>query len=472
MNSPLRLAFASASPRVTTRRTPVVSLVIYALVALAWVLLCARAIVLDNVWAWSAGIAYILYDTALTLLVAWMTLPLLRVAHAVVAPVRRPTIGIIVAAHNEASQLPATLQAIAAQTLAADCVLIADDGSHDGTAMLLADRYGLSADSTKGPGTLRWLQLPHRGKASALNAALSVIDTDIVVTLDADTSLATDALEAIARAFAADERLVGAGGIIVPRCDVSLSGRVMQFFQTYEYIRNMMSRFAWMRGNCLLLISGAFAAYRTDALRQVGGFDPRSLVEDYEVTHRMHRYSAEHGLDWKLSMIGAAQAHTEAPSDAGAFLRQRRRWFAGFLQTQYWNRDMTGNRRYGAVGLLMLPVKTLDALQPIYGLLSFVILLALIASGQGNVALTVGGLIGAKIVFDFAAFLWTVHLYRRITGRRTDANYPMALLAALIEPFSFQLLRHLGAAMGWIAFLRGSREWGEAARSVAPDPAE
>jgi cellulose synthase/poly-beta-1,6-N-acetylglucosamine synthase-like glycosyltransferase len=466
MTRSLRDAFAAASPRVTLRRMPILSFVIYAAVALAWVALFLRALALDTVWAWSAGIAYILYDTVLTLLVLGMTWPLLRGHRQPLAPSGRPTIGIIVAAHNEAPQLPATLAAIAAQTHGADRVLIADDGSSDGTAAMLSERYGLSPDGT-GPTMLRWLQLSHRGKAAALNAALAAIDTEIVVTIDADTLLEPGALQAIEEAFAADARLVGAGGIIVPFCDATLSGRTLQFFQTYEYIRNIISRFAWMRGNCLLLISGAFAAFRTDALREVGGFDPRSLVEDYELTHRLHRYSAEHARGWRLEMIGAAQARTEAPSRVSAFLRQRRRWFAGFLQTQFWNRDMTGNRRYGAVGLLMLPVKALDTLQPIYGLLSFAILISLVVSGRGLAALAVGALIGAKIAFDFVAFLWTVHLYRRLTGRIADASYPMALVAALIEPFSFQLLRHSGAALGWLAFLRGRRDWGYAARSVA-----
>jgi cellulose synthase/poly-beta-1,6-N-acetylglucosamine synthase-like glycosyltransferase len=471
----LRSAFVAASPRLTLRATPALSVAIYAAVALAWLLLVGRALSLDNVWAWSAGIAYILYDTVLTLLVVGMTWSFRRAPSAPLATVPRPTLGVIIAAHNEALQLPATLDAIFAQSIAADVVLIADDGSRDGTALVLEGRYGLIGGGVSvAYPLLRLMQLPHRGKAVALNAALGAIATDIVVTIDADTRLAPDALEAIAAAFAADRNLVGAGGVLVPFCAPTPSGRVLQFFQTYEYIRNMISRFAWMRGNCLLLISGAFAAFRTDALRAVGGFDTRSLVEDYELTHRMHRYSAEHALGWRLAMIGGAQARTEAPSEVSAFLRQRRRWFAGFLQTQYWNRDMTGNPRFGAVGLLMLPVKALDTLQPIYGLLSFAILIALIASGRSAAAFSVAGLIGAKIVFDFAAFLWSVHLYRRITGGRIETSYGMALLAALIEPFSFQLLRHSGAAWGWIAFLSGSREWGVAARAEAAEeqPAE
>lgn len=470
MTLSLRAAFDAASPRVTPRRTPVISLLIYLAVLAAWALLFGRALWLDNIWAWSAGIVYILYDTVLMALVAWTTWPLRHAAdQPVAAPAHaRPTLGIVIAAHNEALHLPATLDAIFAQSIQPDAILIADDGSTDDTAWMLADRYGLTATqpSTAHP-TLRWLQLPHQGKAQALNSALLTIETDIVVTLDADTFLEPGALDSISAAFAADDKLVAAGGILVPFCDSSPTGRAMEFFQTYEYIRNIISRFAWMRINSLLLISGAFAAFRRAPLIAVGGFDAKCLVEDYELTHRLHRYSVDHGLGWRLAMVGGALARTEAPSRVTAFLRQRRRWFAGFLQTQYWNRDMTGNGFYGLLGTRMLPIKALDTLQPIYGLTAFALLVLLIVTGKGAVALSVGGLILAKICADFIAFLWSIHLYRQITGNRTNANFGAAFVAAILEPFSFQLLRHAGAAWGWIAFLRGSGGWGVSARSVA-----
>jgi cellulose synthase/poly-beta-1,6-N-acetylglucosamine synthase-like glycosyltransferase len=108
-------------------------------------------------------------------------------------------------------------------------------------------------------------------------------------------------------------------------------------------MRNFIARFAWMRADSLLLISGAFASFKRDALVDVGGFDPQCLVEDYELIHRLRRYSVDHGLGWDVRVVGDARARTDAPDNLGSFLRQRRRWFAGFLQTQYWNRDMTGN---------------------------------------------------------------------------------------------------------------------------------
>ena len=36
----------------------------------------------------------------------------------------------------------------------------------------------------------------------------------------------------------------------------------------------------------------------------------------------------------------------------------------------------------------------------------------------------------------------------------------MALLASILEPFSFQLMRHGGAALGWLYFLLTRSEFG------------
>ena len=470
MTQPLTAAFNAASPRITPRPMPLPSLLIYLAVLAMWLLLFSRAFWLDNIWAWSAGIVYVAYDTLLMLFVVWQTFPLRGTRGPDADPASaaaRLSVGLVIAAHNEAHNLPAMLAAITRQSDPPDLILIADDGSSDKTAQVLQDDYGLvpAPFGTIGDGrvaipSLRWLRLPHQGKARALNAALVLMKTDIVVTLDADTFMADDAVAEIRQAFAADPRLVAAGGILVPVCDATASGRVMQWFQTYEYIRNIVSRFAWMRTNSLLLISGAFAGFRREALVAVGGFDPDCLVEDYELTHRLHRHAIDHGLDWRLRMVGSALARTEAPSDVATFLRQRRRWFAGFLQTQYWNRDMTGNRRYGALGMRMLPIKALDTLQPIYGLTAFALLLVVLVTGKFDIALPVFGIITAKIAGDFAVYLWTVHIYRRVTGGRTETTIAAAMLAAICEPFSFQLLRHAGAAWGWIAFLRGNNEWG------------
>jgi len=215
-----------------------------------------------------------------------------------------------------------------------------------------------------------------------------------------------------------------------------------------------------MRAHSLLLISGAFACFRRDAVLAVGGFDPECLVEDYELIHRLRRYSFDRDLGWDVRVIGTAKARTDAPSTLGSFLRQRRRWFAGFLQTQYWYRSMIGNRRYGTLGTLMLPVKAFDTVQPLYGLAAFGLLLAFLFGGRFTIVLPVLAIILAKIAIDLAFQSWSLHLYRRWSGDRTSSSFGMALLASIVEPFSFQLMRHGGATLGWLYFLLRRNEWG------------
>jgi cellulose synthase/poly-beta-1,6-N-acetylglucosamine synthase-like glycosyltransferase len=237
--------------------------------------------------------------------------------------------------------------------------------------------------------------------------------------------------------------------------------RFFQWFQTYEYIRAFCSRIAWSREDALLLVSGAFAGFRRDALVAVGGFDPECLVEDYELIHRLHRHGADHRQGWRVSVLPGPRATTDAPASLPGFLRQRRRWFAGFLQTQYWNRDMTFNGRYGAVGRWMLPIKALDTMQPVFGLTAFGLLIAFAAVGRLTILLPVLGVILGKIAIDVGFYLWWVRLYARWTGTpATRTSFGLALLAALAEPFSFQLLRHVGAVWGWGAFLTRRHSWG------------
>ena len=454
------------SPRFSPPPTPLRSRLIHGAALALWVVLFARAFGGGGLFAWSAGLAYIVYDTVLLGFVFWHTLKLLRPAPAIPATPLPPAT-IIVAAHNEAAVLPITLAALFAQTSPASTILIADDGSSDATAALLSGAYGLpqpemgamSAPSPTHP-TLRWLRLPQGGKARALNTACAEADTELVMTVDADTMLEPGALAAMQAAFAADPDLVAATGVLTPVCGPSLQGRLLQWFQTYEYVRNFLSRYAWMQVDGLLLISGAFGCYRRIPLLDVGGFDPDCLVEDYELTHRMRDHAGRRGVTWRTAVVGGAHARTDAPATAGAFLRQRRRWFGGFLQTQLWYRHMVGNRLYGRLGTMMLPVKAIDTLQPVYGLTGVVLLAWYIATGRQGIIGPIALVIVAKIALDLGFYLWSLVLYRRWLGHSSGLRLLPAIAAAIIEPFTFQLLRHSGAALGWVSFVTGTRSWG------------
>ena len=89
----------AVSPRFNPPRTPLASILIHGAVLLFWILLIARAFGGGGLFAWSAGLAYIAYDTLLLLFVFRQSLALLRPAALSAVP---------------AAALPATVLAVGA----------------------------------------------------------------------------------------------------------------------------------------------------------------------------------------------------------------------------------------------------------------------------------------------------------------------------------------------------------------------
>ena len=128
---------------------------------------------------------------------------------------------------------------------------------------------------------------------------------------------------------------------------------------------------------------------------------------------------------------------------------------------------MHGDARYGSVGRLMLPVKAVDTLQPVFGLTAFFLLVLFIVNGA-SVAPRVLAVIACKLVIDFSYHYWAIWQYHRWLGLAVPRRlWAQATLVSLIEPFSFQLLRHLGAAWGWWQIITGRRDWAPQRRGIS-----
>ena len=398
--------------------------------------------------AWAIGFLYVGCDSGLQLLVLLLAWRAVRRPRAE-APVNHPltSLAVIVPCRNEVQVLPACVLALRAQLLAGDQLLVVDDGSTDGTAEWC---------SAQGVAVLR---KPNSGKADSLNQGIAQVTQAVVVTIDADTIVRPGALAAMRQAFA-DPRLVAAGGVLEITTRPAFFGRWLGWQQQAEYLRSFLWRAGWEELGSLLLISGAFAAYRRSALLAVGGLATTSLVEDYELTHRLHRAAIDGGHDWRLGMVPGAQAITDAPATLRLFLAQRMRWFSGFIAVHIANRDLVGARRAGALGLIMLPIKTVDLLLPIYGLLTLAVLVAFLAFGFAVSRIIVLVLV-AKLLCDLLVTAIAVHLMRRWAGWTAGQGPRLGsiLAATACEPFLYQAWRQLAALLGWISFFRRRTTW-------------
>gem|GEM_PF-6808765 len=144
----LEQARTRMSPRLTPRGTTLASVLIHGTAIAVWVLLLTRALV-PGLVSWSVGIAYVIYDTLLLSFVAFKILPLagpISRLHAPARPApgaRQPSLGVVVAAYNEASVIKVTLDGLFSQSEPLQQIIFADDGSTDDTIGVLTRQYGL-----------------------------------------------------------------------------------------------------------------------------------------------------------------------------------------------------------------------------------------------------------------------------------------------------------------------------------------
>jgi cellulose synthase/poly-beta-1,6-N-acetylglucosamine synthase-like glycosyltransferase len=427
---------------------------------------------------YEVGLGLFLYAAAALGLRAWSRR---RAAQTEGATRRRRDIAVVIAAHNESACIADTLKSVFAQADVNAHVIVASDGSTDGMNEALIRTFQLEPDSRSAgiawtravplanekAATLTLLALPKVGKGPALNSGLAFAEADVTVTLDADTQLAPDALYEIALAFD-DAEMIAAGGFIYVR-DVERGGWIVRH-QYLEFLRNFTWRIGLAHCGICLQISGAFGAFRTRTLKELGGFAVNSLVEDYEITHRIHKRFHEERIPYRIGMIPGAVAYTDSPKTVQGFVKQRTRWFAGFIQTLWDYRTMIGDGRYGAVGRFMLPVKCFDALLPIWGISSLLILLSALSFGREEWKWAAGGLFAAKWSYDQVMTGVMLRWHRRFFPSRPFAVSKAKLwFCIMTEGVGFHWFRQAAVLNAYRWVILRIQRWEQARWATAPE---
>ncbi len=223
-----------------------------------------------------------------------------------------PAITVIVPAFNEAPSIADTIRSLQSQSRPPVRILVIDDCSTDATGDI-ARECGVTV--VRPP-------LNTGSKAGAQTFGLAFVETDLVVAVDADTTLAPDALDHLVRCFE-DEAVAAACGFVLPRHVHSVweRGRYIEYLFAFGFYKQVQDFYG-----APLIASGCFSMYRTEVLRQCGGWSPRTLAEDMDLTWTF--YQRGHAVRF----APAALAYPIEPHSFRHVRAQLQRWSHGFVQ--------------------------------------------------------------------------------------------------------------------------------------------
>jgi cellulose synthase/poly-beta-1,6-N-acetylglucosamine synthase-like glycosyltransferase len=372
-----------------------------------------------------------------------------------------PSIAVIIPAWNEQAALPKTLATVLEQDDNPDAIIVADDGSTDQTLARLKDLYDIDFQGQIGRSrlysNLQVLRKEHTGKGDSINQAVALTDADVVLTLDADTRLSPGSIHVLRRSFTQYSYLHIVAGTVIPYCSKSLVGRGFQFFQQYEYARAYLWRLGWSYLNGNLNLSGACAAFRRQTLLSVGGFDPTSWTEDYEIIHRLQRYLRQRQQTcWVMVQPNLCVA-TEAPNIILSFLRQRRRWAGGFLETLLRYRQMVGNHRFGLLGCVYLVHNAFTIAHPFYTI-AWIIGGFILYFQDKQIYVEFLWLLLITLSLEIILMIFSVGWYRYYFGRR-EVSRLGGILELILRPLFYNHLLTLSYVWGYWSYLRRKKSW-------------
>jgi biofilm PGA synthesis N-glycosyltransferase PgaC len=219
---------------------------------------------------------------------------------------------VIVPAFNEAGTIADTIRSLGEQTVLPDAIIVVDDCSDDGTGEVAAT---LGATVVRPPANTG-------SKAGAQTFALALVDTELTMAIDADTTLAPDAIERLLSAFA-DPEVAAASGYVLPRHVRTMweRGRYIEYLFAFSFFKQVQDFY-----DASLISSGCFSMYRSSELRKLGGWPTRTMAEDMDLTWCFYEAGS------KVRFVPGAVCYPIEPHNFGFMRKQLRRWAHGFIQ--------------------------------------------------------------------------------------------------------------------------------------------
>jgi len=261
-----------------------------------------------------------------------------RIFEAPPLPRKLPKVSILVPAYNEEKTIAKTLRSLLRLNYPKNLIEIIaiNDGSTDNTLKIMKkfEKYGVKV-----------IDKPNGGKASALNAGLKIAKGDIIVCMDADSIVSKNALKYTVGYFS-DPKV----GAVASSLKVYRPKTFWQKMQFVEYIYNIFLRKVLALMDSVFVVPGPFGLYRKSVLKKLGGWEEGNLTEDMELTMRIQK--AGYKVETSLNSI----VYTKTPETFKRLIKQRIRWYRGFLINARKYKELFLNPKYGDLGVYTLPL--------------------------------------------------------------------------------------------------------------------
>ncbi|MDB5194310.1 MAG: hypothetical protein JWN50_324, partial [Parcubacteria group bacterium] len=267
-----------------------------------------------------------------------------------------PSVTIIVPSFNEEKTVRATVESLLELAYPKNklTLLLVDDGSTDRTLEVL--------NEFKNNPQIKIFSKANEGsKFAALNFALKHTTSELVGCLDADSFVDPNALKHIIPYFK-DKKIMA----VTPSIKVHEPKTILQHVQKVEYSWGVFLRRMLSAVNALYVTPGPFSIFRTTVFQELGGYRHAHHTEDMELALRMQKN------DYKIVNALGAHVYTVAPDKLPSLVKQRTRWSYGFLNNAIDYRDMYFNKKYGNIGVFVLPIATLSIFTTLYAASNFI----------------------------------------------------------------------------------------------------
>jgi len=239
--------------------------------------------------------------------------------------VYRPTVSVLIPAHNEEKVIGRILQRTTELTYPKDKleIIAIDDGSTDRTGEIMEE---IAREHKHIKVFHRNVEAGGKGKPEALNEGLRHAKGEIVFCFDADYYPQRDILEKMV-AFFIDPEVGGVQGrVTVLNEPETLTTRLVALERIGGYRVDQLAR------DDLQLVpqlGGTAVGVRRSLIEFLGGWDPKVLAEDTDLTFRIYL------AGYKIRYVNEAECYEEAVEDWRSYWRQRSRWAKGHMQCAF-----------------------------------------------------------------------------------------------------------------------------------------